>query len=95
MEDRLHYNQITQDRKIKPENQYTDKLYRSIRMTDPLKEESLGEAPIVSESEKYMKWGMPDIQTGFKKGRETRDHTANIPWLSKCTNKFQKKISAF
>ena len=24
---------------------------------------------------------LPDVQTGFRKGRGTRDHTSNIPWI--------------
>ena len=26
---------------------------------------------------------LPDIQTGFRKGRGTRDQIANIPWIIK------------
>ena len=33
---------------------------------------------------------LPDIQTGFRKGRGTRDQIANIHWPLKKTNK-QKK----
>ena len=35
---------------------------------------------------------LPDIQVGFRKGRETRDQIANIHWIIKKARKFQKSI---
>ena len=35
---------------------------------------------------------LPDIQAGFRKGRETRDQIANIHWIHKKARKFQKSI---
>ena len=36
-----------------------------------------------------------ELQAGFKKGRGTRDQTANIPWIIKKAREFQKtSISA-
>ena len=29
----------------------------------------------------YMNWELPDVQAGFRKGRGTRDQTANIHWI--------------
>ena len=29
----------------------------------------------------YMKWELPDVQAGFRKGRETRDQIASICWI--------------
>ena len=34
----------------------------------------------------------PDIQTGFRKGRGTRDQIANILWIIKKAREFQKNI---
>ena len=34
-----------------------------------------------------------DIQAGFRKGRGTRDQTANIHWIIKKAREFQKNIS--
>ena len=34
----------------------------------------------------------PDIQAGFRKGRETRDHIANIYWIIEKSREFQKNI---
>ena len=31
--------------------------------------------------QQYMNCGLPDVQTGFRKGRETRDQIANICWI--------------
>ena len=28
-----------------------------------------------------MNWELPDVQTQFRKGRGTRDQTANISWI--------------
>ncbi|XP_061493563.1 uncharacterized protein LOC133389608, partial [Rhineura floridana] len=41
----------------------------------------------------YMEREMPDVQAGFRKGRGTRDHTANIRWIMEQTKEFQKKIT--
>ena len=35
---------------------------------------------------------LPDVQTGFQRGRGTRDQIANIHWLMEKAKEFQKKI---
>ena len=40
----------------------------------------------------YMKRELPDVQAGFRKGRETRDQIAKICWIIKKTREFQKNI---
>ena len=35
---------------------------------------------------------LPDVQAGFRKGRETRDQLANIHWIIKKAREFQKNI---
>ena len=35
---------------------------------------------------------LPDVQAGFRKGRGTRDQTANICWIIKTAREFQKSI---
>ena len=35
---------------------------------------------------------LPDVQAGFRKGRGTRDQTANIRWIIKKARTFQKNI---
>ena len=40
----------------------------------------------------YMNRELPDVQTGFRKGRETRDQIANICWIIKEAREFQKNI---
>ena len=35
---------------------------------------------------------LPDVQTGFRKGRGTRDQIANIRWIIKKAREFQKSI---
>ena len=39
--------------------------------------------------QQYMKWELPDVQAGFKKGRGTRDEIANICWIieKQCNSK--------
>ena len=39
-----------------------------------------------------MKWELPDVQAGFRKGRETRDQIANILWIIEKAREFQKNI---
>ena len=36
---------------------------------------------------------LPDVQAGFRKGRGTRDQTANICWIMEKAREFQKNIS--
>ena len=35
---------------------------------------------------------LPDVQVGFRKGREVRDQIANIHWIIEKTREFQKII---
>ena len=35
---------------------------------------------------------LADVQTGFRKGRGTRDEIANIRWIIEITREFQKNI---
>ena len=42
--------------------------------------------------QQYMSWELPDIQAGFRKGRGTRDHIANICWIMEKAREFQKNI---
>ena len=35
---------------------------------------------------------LPDVQTGFRKGRGTRDQIANIRWVIEKAREFQKNI---
>ena len=35
---------------------------------------------------------LPDVQTGFRKGRGTRDQIANIRWIMEKAREFQKNI---
>ena len=39
-----------------------------------------------------MNHGIPDVQAGFRKGRGTRDQTANICWIMEKAREFQKNI---
>ena len=42
--------------------------------------------------QQYMNQELPDVQAGFRKGRETRDQIANIGWIIKKAREFQKNI---
>ena len=35
---------------------------------------------------------LPNVQTGFRKGRKIRDQTSNIRWIIKKAREFQKNI---
>ena len=39
-----------------------------------------------------MNYEIPDVQASFRKGRETRDQIANIPWIIEKAREFQKNI---
>ena len=40
----------------------------------------------------HMNRELPDVQTGFQKGRGTRGKTANIRWIMEKGREFQKNI---
>ena len=42
-------------------------------------------------NKQYLNWELPHVQTGFRKGRGTRDQVANIHWIIKKAREFQKK----
>ena len=42
--------------------------------------------------QQYVNCELPDIQTGFRKGRGTRDQIANIQWIIKKAREFQENI---
>ena len=39
-----------------------------------------------------MNWEIPDVQAGFRKGRESRDQIAKIHWIIRKAREFQKTI---
>ena len=41
--------------------------------------------------QQYVNRELPDVQAGFRKGRETRDQIANIRWIIEKAREFQKK----
>ena len=42
--------------------------------------------------QQYMNHELPDVQSGFRKGRGTRDQIANICWITEKAREFQKNI---
>jgi len=42
--------------------------------------------------QQYVNHELPDVQAGFRKGRGTRDQTANICWIMEKAREFQKNI---
>ena len=44
--------------------------------------------------QQYVNWEIPDVQAGFRKGRETRDQIANICWII-IKQENSRKISTF
>ena len=41
--------------------------------------------------QQYVNHEIPEVQAGFRKGRETRDQIANILWIMEKAREFQKK----
>ena len=42
--------------------------------------------------QQYVNRELPDVQASFRKGRGTRDQTANIRWIIEKAREFQKNI---
>ena len=43
--------------------------------------------------QQYVNHELPDVQAGFRKGRGTRDHIANIRWIMEKAREFQAFLS--
>ena len=41
--------------------------------------------------QQYVNHELPDVQSGFRKGRGTRDQIANICWITEKAREFQRK----
>ena len=44
--------------------------------------------------QQYVNWQLPDVQAGFRKGRGTRDQTANIHWIIETESSRKTSTSA-
>ena len=44
--------------------------------------------------QQYVNQELPDVQAGFRKGRGTRGHIANIHWIIEKAREFQKSSSS-
>ena len=44
--------------------------------------------------QQYVNREIPDVQVGFRKGRGTRDQTANIRWIIEKAREFQKTFTS-
>ena len=45
--------------------------------------------------QQYVNRELPDVQDGFRKGRETRGQIANIHWIMEKAREFQKNVYFF
>ena len=45
--------------------------------------------------QQYVNWEIPEVQVGFRKGRGTRDQTADIRCIIEKAREFQKNIYCF
>ena len=45
-----------------------------------------------SQTQQYMNPELPDVQTGFRKDRGTRDQIVNIHWIIEKATEFEKNI---
>ena len=50
---------------------------------------------IQARLQKYINCELPDVQSGFRKGRGTRDQIPNIHWIIEKAREFQKNIYFF
>ena len=64
--------------------------YRTIALISHVSEVML--KILQAKLQQYVKRELPDVQAGFRKGRGTRDQTANIHWTIKKAREFQKNI---
>ena len=72
-------------RKAMPKNAQTTKQLHSSHTLVKLK-------ILQFRLQQYVNRELPDVQAGFRKGRETRDQIAIICWITEKTREFQKNI---
>ena len=72
---------------------------QSLAQEDPPEKEMASHSSILAwktpwseEIQQYMNCELPDVQTGFRKGRGTRDQIATIRWIIEKAREFQKNI---
>ena len=78
--------------------------FQSLRKAMPKNDQTTATTALISHTSKvmlkilqgklqqYVNHELPDVQAGFRKGRGTRDHIANIRWIIKKAIEFQKNI---
>ena len=64
--------------------------YRTIALISHASEVTL--KILQTRLQQYVNYELPEVQAGFRKGRGTRDHTANIRWITEKTRELQKNI---
>ena len=47
---------------------------------------------LLARLQQHMNQELPDVKAGFRKGRGTRNHIANIHWIIENAKEFQKYI---
>ena len=47
---------------------------------------------LLARLQQYVNRELPDVQAGFRKGRETRDQISSICWIIKTAREFLKNI---
>ena len=76
---------LQSQRKAMPKNAQATKQLHSSHMLVMLK-------ILQARLQQYVKHEIPGVQTGFKKGKGTRDQMANIHWINKKAREFKKSI---
>ena len=64
--------------------------YRTIALTSHASKIML--KILQAKLQQYVNRELPDVQTGFRKGRGTRDQIANIRWIMAKAREFEKNI---
>ena len=65
--------------------------YHTIALISPASKVTL--KILQARLQRYVNHKLPDVQSGFRKGRGTRDQVANIRWIMEKAREFQKNIS--
>ena len=64
--------------------------YHTITLISQVSKSNAQNSP--SQTQQYVNRELPDVQTGFRKCRGTRDQIANIHWIIEKAREFQKNI---
>ena len=75
-----------------PQERQCQRMFKLLHSCTRLTDSKVMLKILQARLQQYVNHELPDVQAGFRKGRGTRDQTANIRWIIEKAREFQKNI---